>query len=276
MLNSNMPSLSDIAAVVGNNDDNNGGFGNSGFVILVIIILFAVFGWGRGGFGNDGNDGGGGNTCIVPMGYSGFGGDMQRGFDTNMIQNRFNGLERGMCDSAYENAQLIAGVQNSMNQGFNGVYQGQITQGYETRLQNQAMQAQMQQCCCDIERDIQANTTQGVMNTNNLQRQISDCCCDMEKQAMQTRFDAQQDHCQTLQAIDKLGDRIENWLSSNEMQKVRDENLALKFQASQVAQNQFIKETVTPYPKPTFTVPNPRAFCYGNYGCNNGCQCCGF
>ena len=41
------------------------------------------------------------------------------------------------------------------------------------------------------------------MNTNAIQQQVASCCCENEKQAMQTRFENQQNHCATMQAIDK-------------------------------------------------------------------------
>lgn len=83
----------------------------------------------------------------------------------------------------------------------------------------------------------QANTTQGAMNTDAIQQQIASCRCENEKQQMQTRFENQQNHCTTMQAIDKVGDRIVDYLTAQETQRLRDENQSLKFQASQVAQN---------------------------------------
>ena len=56
---SNGYSLSDIAAVTGNGNNNGNGFGEDGWWI---ILLFLFAGWGRGGFGGfgGGSFGGGG------------------------------------------------------------------------------------------------------------------------------------------------------------------------------------------------------------------------
>lgn len=41
---------------------------------------------------------------------------------------------------------------------------------------------------------------------------------------MQTRFEAQQMNCNTLQAIDRVGDRIIDYLAADKAQALRDEN----------------------------------------------------
>jgi hypothetical protein len=52
---------------------------------------------------------------------------------------------------------------------------------------------------------------------------------------LQSRFDAQAYNCNTLQAIDKLGDRIIDYMSNEKVQALRDENQALRLAASQSA-----------------------------------------
>lgn len=191
-----------------------------------------------------------------------------------------DGVNNGLCDGFYATANGMntgfAAVQNALCQGFSGVTQAVTSQGYESRLGTQALQAQLAQCCCDTQAAIQANTTQGVMNTNAIQQQIASCCCENEKQQMQTRFENQQNHCATMQAIDKVGDRIVDYLTAQETQRLRDENQSLKFQASQVAQNQYLTDTLRPCPSPAYITCNPWAGQpYGscaNYGCGCGCN----
>ena len=107
---------------------------------------------------------------------------------------------------------------------------------------------------------------------------------------MQNRFDAQAYNCNTLQAIDKLGDRIIDYMSNEKLQTLRDENQALRLAASQQAQNSFIAANQeaqtaelirrlgldrTTCPIPAYVVPNPNC-CYGNpcgVNYNNGCGC---
>lgn len=176
-----------------------------------------------------------------------------------------------------------------MCQGFNGVNQAITTNGYETRLATQALSSQLADCCCDLRTGIQQGITQSIMNTNTIQNQIANCCCDLEKANMQSRFDAQTYNCNTLQAIDKLGDRIIDHLTQDKIATLQSENQALKFQASQTAQNAFItanqdaqtaeliRRLGADCPTPAYIVPNPNC-CYNyqvtgvGYG-NNGCGC---
>ena len=73
-----------------------------------------------------------------------------------------------------------------------------------------------------------------------------------------------------LQAIDKVGDRIIDYLANEKAQTLRDENQALRLAASQQAQNNYIVSQLRqPCPIPAYTVPNPNC-CY-----NTGCSSCG-
>lgn len=111
------------------------------------------------------------------------------------------------------------------------------------------------------------------MNTNQLDRKISDCCCDLEKMNMQNRFDAQAYNCNTLQAIDKLGDRIIDYMSAEKTQALRDENFALRLQASQAKQNAYLVNELRPCPIPAYITCNPYAY---TNPCNTGCGCGNF
>lgn len=117
--------LSDIAAVSDRND--NGLFGGGAGGILALIIVFILL-FGRGGFG--------GNGYVEPATQA----DLQRGFDTNSIINKLDGLGNGICDSTFA-------LNNTMNCGFNGVNMGITQLGYN-----------MQNCCCEIQRNADHNT----------------------------------------------------------------------------------------------------------------------
>lgn len=271
----NSPSIADIAAVTDGNR-NSGGWGD-GNGWWVLIILFALFGWG-------GNRGFGSGGCGAGDGT--FNGGIPNGFalatDFASLERKMDGVNNGLCDGFYATANGMntgfAAVQNALCQGFNGVNQAVVSQGYESRLGTQALQAQLAQCCCDTQAAIQANTTQGVMNTNAIQQQVAQCCCGQEKQAMQTRFDMAQNQCATLQAIDKVGDRIVDYMAQEKMQALRDENQALRLAASQSQQNQYLVDQLRPCPQPAYITSNPwGANGYGGYGyggcCGTGCGC---
>lgn len=238
-----------------NNGGGFGGFGNDGWGFIWIILIFAIFGWGNGNNGWSGNNGGGGVADNYVLAT-----------DFATIERKLDGVNNGLCDGFYAvNTGMLngfAGVQQSLSQGFAGLNTGLVTQGYETRLATQTLGSQLADCCCKTQTAIQANTTQGVMNTNAIQNQIQNCCCDIEKSAMQTRFDAQQMNCATLQAIDKVGDRIIDYLAADKNQTLRDENQALRLAASQANQNTYLINQLKPCPSPAYVVPNPNC-CYG-------------
>lgn len=76
-------------------------------------------------------------------------------------------------------------------------------------------------------------------------------------------------HCETLQAIDKTGDRIIDYLTNEKVQNLRDENQALRLAASQAAQNTYLIDQLRPAPIPAFQVAAP--WQYGTGGCSCGC-----
>lgn len=104
---------------------------------------------------------------------------------------------------------------------------------------------------------------------------------------MQNRFDAQTYNCNTLQAIDKLGDRIIDFMTQDKIASLTAENQSLKFAASQAAQNAFItanQEAQTaelvrrlsdPCPVPAYVVPNPNCCYDARVTLNSGCGGCG-
>lgn len=257
-------SLSDIATASGANRNNNDGmFGGNSWAWIIIIFLFAMFsGRGFGGFG-----GGNGMTqpIVIDSGRSGGSGAADNyvlATDFANIERKLDGINNGICDSTFA-------LNNTINGNFRTLDGAICNIGYQNLQNTNAIQSQLAQCCCDTRAAIQENTTQGVMNTNAIQRQIESCCCDAEKQAMQTRFDAQAYNCNTLQAIDKLGDRIIDYMAADKAQMLRDENQALRLAASQSAQNQYIINALRPYPQPSFVVNPPYNF--AGCGCNNGC-----
>ena len=98
MFNSNGVSLADIAAVTGNNRNNDGMWGDGAWWIVILLI----FGWGNngwGGFGGNGNGAGYTDSAI------------QRGFDNQAVISKLDGISNGLCDGFYA-------MNNSMLTGF--------------------------------------------------------------------------------------------------------------------------------------------------------------
>ena len=275
-LTSETMSPADIAAVCGNNNRNNDGMFGNDWAWIVILLLFGWGGRGFGGFGG-GFGGGYGASCGAPCATQA---DVRAAVDQQTLISKIDQQTYGMADSF-----------NSLNNTINGNFRtldGAICNlGYQALQNTNTIQSQLANCCCDTRAAIK-DVDVGIERTGwNISKQISDCCCDMEKMNMQSRFDAQAYNCNTLQAIDKLGDRIIDYMSNEKVQALRDENQALRLAASQSAQNAFItanQEAQTAElirrlgrdcPVPAYVVPNPNCcyqpFSFNNCGCNNGC-----
>ncbi len=275
-------SPADIAAVNGNGNNRNGFFED-----IVALAALGMLGFG-GGWGN--NWGGMGGMMMPWMFAPGMWGmgnagsncataaDIQRSFDTQTLINKANGLENGICSLGYDQLAQMNGINANVSGVGAGVQAALVQQGYENRLGQNDIRQQIADCCCTTQQNIKDGITQGVMNTNALQQQIQSCCCDAEKTAMQARYDAQTYNCNTLQAIDRLGDRIIGHMEAGEKQALRDEVQALRLAASQSRQdalitasaNRIIDRLSPPDPVPSFTVPNPIT---GRYGIGNWGGC---
>lgn len=269
---SNDYSPADLQACTCGNGYGNGGDGWGGGWAswIIIFLIFAIFGWGGNGFGTGGFGGGGG----VMDGYV-------LSSDFSNIERKIDGVNNGLCDGFYAVntsfgnlnntlAQNTASIQNTLTQGFAGLNTGMIQQGYENRIATGEVSRQLADCCCDIKGQIKDNTTQGIFNTNAIQTQIQQCCCDNEKQVMDLKYTLATQNCATLQAIDKVGDRIIDYMACEKTQALRDENQALRLAASQAAQNNYLINALNPPPVPSYSVPNPytgRSGCGCGYGC---------
>lgn len=245
----------------------NGLFGGDGGWWGLIILLVLFGGFGRGGFGGGfGGYGGFGENCATQA-------DVRNAVDQQTLISKLDQQTYGLADT-------FTALNNTLNSNFRGIDNAICTLGYQNQQGFSGLSAQLASCCCDIERGIERNTTQGVMNTNAIQNQISTCCCDLEKMNMQNRFDMQTYNCNTLQAIDKLGDRIIDYMNCEKTQALRDENQALRLAASQAKQNQYLIDELRPTARPSYLTCSPyqSAFGYGFNGFNgfNNCGCgCG-
>ncbi len=192
MFNSNMPSLSDIAAVTGNH--NNDGFGDgNGWWIL--IILFAIFGgWGNGGWNNNAGD-------ARPATQ----GDVQRGFDTQTVVSKLDGISNGLCDGFYA-------MNSSMLTGFN-------------TLQNSIQQGNF-----GLQNAIQQNTVANMQNTNAIATQLANCCCENREAIAQVRYDMATDTCAITTAINQASQNIMQNCNAN-YRALHDEIVSIQMAA---------------------------------------------
>ena len=264
-------SAADVAAVVGNNggrNNNEGMFGND-WAWIIILLLFGYGGRGFGGFGGGYGAGAGyGAPCATQA-------DVRAAVDQQTLISKIDQQTYGLADS-------FTALNNTLNNNFRGIDNAVCTLGYQAAQHASNLSAQLAQCCCDTRYAIgEVNT--GIERTGwNISKQISDCCCDVEKMNLQSRFDAQAYNCNTLQAIDKLGDRIIDYMSNEKVQALRDENQALRLAASQAKQNEYlISRLGDKCPEPAYIVQPPQQVTFPTNCCGTvnyaagGCGGCG-
>jgi len=235
----------DLAAVT--NGGNNNGWGGDWSAWIIIFILFAAFGWGGNGNGLfGGGTSGAAENYVLASDFA----TLQRQIDSGnqSLERKLDNVNNGLCDGFYTQAQLVNGVNQSINNS-----------GYETRIAINGIGSQMAQCCCDTREAISGVNYNLATQANNVSRQIENGFCN-------TNYNMATQNSQTLTAIDKVGDRIIDYLTAEKAQTLRDENQALRLAASQQAQNAYLVNQLRPYPSPAYIAPNPWAS-QTPYGC---------
>ncbi len=240
------------------NNNCSGGFGGGAWEgIWGIIILAMVFGWG--GFGGGMGGLGGINS---PAGQGALTrADLCSEFNFNGLDNAVRGIQQGLCDGFYS-------MNTSLMNGFHGVDNAVCQLGYQTQTGMNAISTQLAQCCCDTQRAID-----GV--NYNLATQF----CDTRNTIQNATRDLLDNNNANTRAI-------LDFLTQDKISSLTAENQALKFQASQTAQNAFITANqeaqtaelirrIAPQPVPSYQVPAPYPYCgaYGVYGTSCGCGC---
>ena len=223
---------------------NSGGFGwgGDGAWWIIILFLFVFCGWGNNGWG--GNNG---NGAGVVDGYV-------LTSDFANIERKIDGVNDGLCNGFYQQAQLVNGTNMAMANGF--------AQAELSRSNQQA--ALMQQL-------------------NAMQMQNQECCCENRAAIAQVRYDMATQACDTRNTVNTAArDIIDNqnqnsraildFLTQSKLQDLQSENQGLKLAASQAAQTNDLRNYVSgqfafynPRPVPSFVVPAP--YQYSGCGC---------
>ena len=191
---------------------NNGGFGNGwGGDWMSWLLLFVLFGgWGYGGFG--GGFGGG---------YGGFNTPNAQGTITRADLNEgfaLNGLQNGQTS-----------IKDAVTNGFHGVDTAVCQLGYQTQQGFNTLASQLASCCCETQSAIQG-----------VRYDIATQACDTRNTIQNSTRDIIDNQTSGINAImGKLSQMEYNGLN-DKYQAALAENQALKFQASQTAQNAFI------------------------------------
>lgn len=277
MFGGNMaPSLSDIAAVTGNR--NNDGFGD-GNGWWVLIILFALFGgWGNNGYGNSNGGQGAYDTQAA----------VQRGFDTQAIISKLDGINAGICSLGYDQLAQMNGINNTVMQTGFGL-QNSINQLGVSNMQD----------TFGLQQSINANNVANMQNTNAISRQLAECCCENRAALADIKYTMATDACALNTNIHQTGDAIINNQNQNfqmlnqtirdgfcnlEMREMQRENADLRQKLNNCDRDNalqgtasYIINSVRPTPIPAWPVNNPWGCCNNSVQFSNGCNagCCG-
>ena len=253
-------SLSDIAAVSGNNN----GFGGDNGWWIILLFLFGFGSWGNG-FGGWGNNGAGNITADigynfdmhdVSSGVRDLASSTANGFynlNTSLL-NGFSGTQSQICNSGFETIQAINANSLSALQSANAL-QAQLA----------AHSADEQLCCCQTQNKIDSNFA--TLNYNL----ATEACADRAAITTGARDIIDNANNNTRQILD--------FLVQDRISALTSENQALKGQISQSEQNAYLINALRPSAEPAYLVANPYTGAYGTFGYNamyGGPLCNGF
>lgn len=206
-------------------DRNNDGTGmGSGLIWIIFLFFIIAFANNSGMFSGNGR-----MNCASTQ-------DVNSGFNFQSVQSDLRALERGQCQSGYENAMLINGVNSNITNGVSSIINGINTLGYNN-----------QQCCCDINRNI-----------DNL------------------RFENSKNTCEIVNVNNQNTQKIIDTITQNEIQRLRDELADARLKISNTDQTATLVSAIRPTPIPAYITCSPYSTAYYGYnngcnGCYNGC-----
>ena len=253
-------SLSDIAAVSGNRN-NDGMFGGDWGAWIILFLIFGLFGHGRG-FGGFGGGNGGCNPCATQA-------DVRAAVDQQTLISKIDQQTYGLSST-------FTALNDNLNSNFRGIDNAICTLGYQNQQGFNNLGHQISDCCCATQRAIDG------VNYN-----MATQACDIKNTIQNTTRDIiDNQNCNTRSILD--------FLVNSRMQDLQAENQSLKLSASQSNQNavlmaamdankaEILRRTGAECPTAAYIVqpPQPVTFptnCCGQFsGYNNGCGCGSF
>lgn len=296
--------VADALALSRNNGDGFNGNG-SGAWWVIILVLFLAFANRGNGFGGNGD--GGTNTVVVPT-NGGFGGGfgpccspataqgMTDAFNFNALDNGIRATHDSVIDGFYQNNLATTGLGTAIQQSFAisdksnlqsfAALQNQIcnaTNSVNSTLNNGFNNVQreicdtnynMSKCCCDTKEAIMQTNFNNQVGFNGVVNALATNACDIERGQDDIKYLMAQNQSQTMVGIDRLGDRLIDFMNQKEMDNLRSELQSARFQISQQAQTEAIINQLQPVAKPSWLVSSPYQSL--NYNTVNGCGCGNF
>lgn len=265
MMSNNGISVADALALrnSGYDNGNNNGFGNDGWWIIILILFMGLGGWGRNGLGNDGGNGGYGfmpySPCCTPATAQG----ITDAFNFNQLDNSIRGLQNGLCDGFYATNNAIRDVGFNVQNCCCQTQQAIANLGYNVG-----------QGFCGVDKSILQSDFHNQAGFNTITNQLASCCCDLSRGQENIKYELANSTNALLVAQDKNTDRIINYLTQAETERLRTELQSAQFQLSQLSQTRNIIDSLLPTAKPAYITCSPYASAFGMYPTNNcGCGC---
>ena len=237
---------------------NAGGMGWGGdwfWGIILIALLFNNGNWGNG-WGNGGNFGGGFIPNAVANSYTDSA--IQRGFDTQAVITKLDGINAGICSLGYDQLAQMNNLNMSVATGFHGVDNAICTLGYQT---------------AQLANGINQNITENRFASQQ-------CCCETNRNIDAVRYENARNTCDIITAGQANTQRIIDAMTQDKLDTLRDQLQAANFQLSQQAQNAYLVNQLRPCPIPAYLSCSPyQTYGFGPYsggnncGCNSNCGC---
>ena len=286
MLTNDGISVGDALALRGY--DNNDGFGgNNSWWIVLLVLLFAG-GWNNG-FGFGGNNS---NPCCTPATSQG----LSDAFNFNQLDNGLRGIQSSMssdfCSTQAQLANGFASVGRDMlagfdgtnlaltsafdgtnlaiATGFDGVQQAITRTGCDLGNSISTLGYQVQQGINGIDKSLMQNAFQTQAGFNSLASAQAADTCTLSRGQDIIRNEIAQAARDINIVSEKNTDRILDYLTQTEMDKLRSALQNANFQISQQAQTSDIINSLMPVAKPAYLTCSPYA---SAFGFNNGCSC---
>ena len=263
-------SPSDVALLTGNNGRNGDGmFGDNCAWFIVLFLIFAAFGWGNNnGFGGNRGNGSVADNYVLASDFATIQRQLSDGFSNLTSQARY--IQNGICDSAYENAQLINGTNQNIANGIYTLNSAITNSGYDTRNAIQGVSSQLASCCCTTQRAIDGLNYNMATNTCSLQNTMNMNTRDIVD-AVNANYRALHDEI--------VANRIED--KNAQIQNQQAQITALQLAASQEKQTNYLISQLGPKcPEAAYVVQPPQQVtfptnCCGSLNTYSGCNGCG-
>jgi len=261
-------SAADLAAVVGNSNNDGMGFGGNGWwIILLFLCLFGNGGWGNNGGMSGGCNGTGGlfypfmnQTETINDGFR----DQMLNSNISGIRDSLTGISTQLCNG-FSDVQMATmnstfGLQNAINSGVNG------------------LQAQLAQCCCDNR--LATCQTQNIIQSESAATRFSDL--NNTRDIIQNQTSGTQAILDKLCQLELDGVKAQVEAKNDKINDLQRQLTEASLAASQVAQNAFIAQGFSNEVDALYnrlnSCPVPTTPVYGRtpiFQCNNngGCGC---